>query len=539
MITTRNWIAGLTEDDLSAWASSGLLRRAYKVLPDTHAHLSEDTVTAEVRQSQTTYTVTIRKAGFSDIRCSCDAVGPCHHILAALLSVKAELPQVELETTSIGPWLLREEAERERQLGRRELRQATDKLKRGLPVSIRRDSTALIGAVTEVRDFKVRIPVGGGLAASSCDCGKPRCVHRAAVVLYALAEAGVCSISDLPDPPLDAQEKLFLDDIQEWLNKLLAVGLEQLSPALVEQGVGLAVRTRQNHFPKLGGVISHLASLLQKELDGQVAVCVSEVRDRLMDAVILIRALKVSPLPRPREDLTGVLRRDFFAVESHFMNCVGVQAWTSTHGTRGISLHLCDASQKSWYRYSIARPEEAQQPLSPHKSLKSQRLGGKALARLVGQSIHLQKGWLAMDGSLSGREGTMVEVLGRGVVEPVTDWQKLRKQLAQVLERAPLENLPRLPVVISPATKAPPCFNSAEQTWQQTVYDNRSPPQALTLRQQSPSSAWLQYMAKGVQNDDRIFGLLHWEHGGLCIQPLSIEPADGSPICHLSFMEMA
>lgn len=169
MTEMQQWIAGLGEEDLAAWANRGLLRRAHKILSDVHIQVQDDNIVAQVQQNESTYTITVADAGFTHIQCSCNSVGPCHHALAALMAAKAEQPQSQPETLSKTPWLIEDETERERLLGRRELRQATEKLHRGLPVKLLRKPNALVGVVTTDREFQVRIPASTGIADSLCD----------------------------------------------------------------------------------------------------------------------------------------------------------------------------------------------------------------------------------------------------------------------------------------------------------------------------------------------------------------------------------
>lgn len=364
-------------------------------------------------------------------------------------------------------------------------------------------------------------------------------MHRAAVVLAALDEAGICRLSELPEPPLSLEERHALDDVQSWLNELLTMGLGQLSPALLERGHTLAVRVRQDDFPRLSGLLVRLIELQQQELAGQAAVRTADIRERLMDIAILLRALKKTPFPRPRHELAGVHRRDFFAVQDLALNCISVEAWNSARGMSGLSLHFCDAQQKQWYRYNVTHPTMSEQMISPEKTLAEERLGGQILAHLEEKKIHLKQGWVSADGALSGRKETHLEIDGDMAVELISEWNTLRERMFQQLEQRPLDRAPRQLVVITPADCEPAHFDPVEQIWQQTVYDTGSPRNRLKLHKTNPSTAWLKQMKLGVQAHDRVFGLLSLEGTELNLQPLSLKSGTAKQTLHLSFTDTA
>jgi len=397
-------------DHFIAWANRGLLRRARKLLSDTQALNPEPSfeqapLSVRVAHGDQQHTVTLAEAGFKHLDCSCDALGPCQHAICALLFVQDWLQQHPATITESsdgdhqndaidppapatlapGPWLIDSHVERIKQLGRKELESATEKLKRGLPVSIQEERNALVGTVIEQQSYRVRIPRNAGLDASLCECGKARCLHRAAVVLKALDEAGFCALEQLPEAPLNSEEQHSLNDSRDWLHHIVRVGLHQLEPHSISRGQALATQVRQSGFPRLAGQLSRLCEVLKQELKAQAAVSTQAIRERILDTMILIRALQTEPMPRPRYQLAGVHRREYFQCAKLELHCVGLQAWVSSRGMSGLSLHFCDRLQQQWYRYNVVRPQQQYGRFSPQELISSERwaatTGGTTTAR--------------------------------------------------------------------------------------------------------------------------------------------------------------
>lgn len=563
MSTLKQWLSDLEDDDFIAWANRGLLRRARKLLSDTQALNPEPSfeqapLSVRVAHGDQQHTVTLAEAGFKHLDCSCDAVGPCQHAICALLFAQDWLQHHPATTTKSsdgdhaneasdppapatlapGPWLIDNHVERIKQLGRKELESATEKLKRGLPVHIQEERNALVGTVIEQQSYRVRIPRNAGLDASLCECGKARCLHRAAVVLKAVDEAGICALEQLPEAPLSDEEQHSLNDSRDWLQHIVRIGLHQLEPHSISRGQALATQVRQSGFPRLAGQLSRLCEVLKQELQAQAAVSTQVIRERILDAMILIRALQTEPMPRPRYQLAGVHRREYFQTANLELHCVGLQAWVSSRGMSGLSVLFCDRLQQQWYRYNVVRPQQQYGRFSPQEIISSERWGQQTLKSLLGQQIQVEQAWLSVDGSLSGREETQLEPQGQQQAQVITHWQTLRQRMAEAIQQTPFDQSPRIPVLIQAKACAQAVFDTTEQRWQQKLYDDSESTETLIAQQQGPTRAWLQAMQAGLKPTQLIFGYLGLEGTKLRLQPISLQCSKTEAFTHLSFMDL-
>lgn len=562
MSTLKQWLSDLEDDDFIAWANRGLLRRARKLLSDTQALNPEPSfeqapLSVRVAHGDQQHTVTLAEAGFKHLDCSCDAVGPCQHAICALLFAQDWLQQHPATTTESsdgdhaneasdppapatlapGPWLIDNHVERIKQLGRKELESTTEKLKRGLPVHIQEERNALVGTVIEQQSYRVRIPRNAGLDASLCECGKARCLHRAAVVLKAVDEAGICALEQLPEAPLNDEEQHSLNDSRDWLQHIVRIGLHQLEPHSISRGQALATQVRQSGFPRLAGQLSRLCEVLKQELQAQAAVSTQAISERILDAMILIRALQSEPMPRPRYQLAGVHRREYFQCANLELHCVGLQAWVSSRGMSGLSVHFCDRQQQHWYRYNLVRPPQQYGRFSPQELISSERWGQQTLKSLLGQQIQVEQAWLSVDGSLSGREDTQLEPQGQQQAQVITHWQTLRQRMAEAIQQTPFDQTPRLPVLINARACGLPHFDPTEQSWQQKLYDHSSAKEVLVAQQQGPSRVWLKAMQNGVDTTHWVFGYLRLENKTLYLEIVSLQCSKTEAFKHLSLLD--
>lgn len=68
-----------------------------------------------------------------------------------------------------------------------------------VPVRLTEDDIDLTEVIDDKKEFTVRIPRNGGLAASLCSCKSERCVHRALAVLV---KEGTFRPEDIEEEPL-------------------------------------------------------------------------------------------------------------------------------------------------------------------------------------------------------------------------------------------------------------------------------------------------------------------------------------------------
>jgi uncharacterized Zn finger protein len=86
----QEWLRTLDDDAIADWANKGLLKRGAKALAAVDAGQWE-LAANQARAGIEGHVQTLAGAGFATLQCSCPAFGPCHHLCALLLGLRARL----------------------------------------------------------------------------------------------------------------------------------------------------------------------------------------------------------------------------------------------------------------------------------------------------------------------------------------------------------------------------------------------------------------------------------------------------------------
>ncbi len=540
------WLQGLDDGYLTDWANRGLLRRGRKLAEGLEAdvcRVTESDCTAAIEG----HTQALMAPGFKDLSCSCPAAGPCHHLIAFLLCLQCHpdlATRTERDDAGPLPWLVEDFSALEKLLGRTHVKRARRLLLQGPEIVLDEGEGGLIAVITDSARHTVRIPRSPGLVAATCTCNAERCVHRALAVLQARQQAGLYDPRADLDEVLDAPQREVVSQVRDWLREWVAQGSAGISRASMERGEALATVARQADFPLLASQVTGMVKLQKDELAGRAFVDIHHFRLQLTQVWARLRALQTTPLPQPLNVLAGEHKRHYRLIHHLELIGVGAEIWHSQTNYLGLSVHFYAPAEQAWYRHSQARSLQQAEvsSWSPQQCWKSGAIGGLAYRRIPGAHIRIFKGWVSSDRQLSGRDGTVLEVLSPELAETVppiaTDFAGLARDYGHRLSANPLVLSPSLPVIVRVAGATEPIFDRIEQILWQRLLDThqRALRLEVTVRDEGSAaiSKTLERLWCGGKRWDTIFGLLSHRERTLLLSPISIRCQGESPWTHLT-----
>lgn len=409
------WVRGLDEAAIADWANKGLVKRGAKTLAagaGVRWTLEADAARADIEG----YAQRVDGVGFSRLACDCPAFGPCHHLCAFLLGLRARLAERPPSTDEVAaavpparPWLAGEADALERALGAAAVRRALHWQARGIVVELTENEAGLHAHLAEPDAVTVRVPRAGGLAASTCSCKAAQCAHRALTLL----QARVAAAAPVPQASVAALEpaaRIRIEQLDDWLSALVLQGSAGIGAAFVDQGEALATELRQADLPRLGASLQGLVGLL-RELRAGRGGAAERLPAALAAVWVLARGLRQTPLPRPYAELAGAHRRTYRRMDGVRLHGVAVEVWTSPAGQRGFSVHFHAPELGRYFSWSESRARDADPQWQADAALLDGQLAGVAVTALLARPHRLVCGWASEDGRLSVREGTCLSAL--------------------------------------------------------------------------------------------------------------------------------
>lgn len=442
----QEWLRTLDDDAIADWANKGLLKRGAKALATLDAAAWELDA-SHARADIEGHVQTLAGAGFATLQCSCPAYGPCHHLCALLLGLRARLASGgaadEAAQAPIAPWLEGDAEAVARAFGSAAQRKALRWMAQGFEAVLEETPAALVGELSNPDEVTVRLPRAGGLAAASCSCKAATCAHRALVALQARRAAGA-PMPELPAHALEAGALQRLAQVRLWLTGWVLQGRAGMSPAFLDQGEALSTELRQADLPRPASVLNLLVRALRDERAG-CAGAAERVAPLLAALWMLLRGLAQQPLPRSLQELAGVHRRSYRRVQGLCLHAVAAELWLARGGQRGFSVHLQDAASGRFLTWSASRAEGFDPQWEPAQALESETLGGLTARQLLQGPHVLVDGWVSDDGRLSARDATrMVAAQAAGPLPGADDPQVLLRRHLQVLHADPWRQQPPL-----------------------------------------------------------------------------------------------
>lgn len=543
-MTISHWLNDITEDYITQWANKGLLRRGQKQLTKEgyrHWQLTDVSAIANIDN----YKQTIDAIGFDKLQCSCPALGPCFHLTCFVLglqqlslltsagSVIDDATQVSeiVKADLLTPWLLNNENERLKALGKGHIDRALRWLNQGLLINITLCDKQLVAEVHEKESYRVIIPRNGGIKASVCSCKKTSCAHRALVVISACLDANI-AIETGDNNALDHWQSEIIQQVKLWLAQFSITGLSALSVLQIDQGSALARELQQADLPNIARLQKLLCGLLLQDIERQLISSPSKIRVVLAELHAYLQALTTNPMPQPLLTLAGVHRRNYRITRGLQLVGVSVELWEALSGYSGYTAYFYAPKEDKYYTLTDTRSTKLDPNWQAKKALDTAQLGHYSLTDLIDASFTLDPCWSSHDGRLSAREATNVNDFT--VIDITEKLQQSRTlpaiagQLCSQLNTSPYANPRSLPSLINVSQIGQSILNPYQQRWQAEAKSANNIPFIIAVSSTPFNDTIIKKLNSIKMSACAIFGTWSIEDGQLILRPVSMMSEDNS-----------
>jgi hypothetical protein len=549
-LSVINWINSLNDDYLIQWANKGLLRRGQKLLDK----LGGPTWVCDLDAPSASidgYSQTLTAVGFESLRCSCSAMGACPHLMCFILGLKIQFENSksepllvvekdrEIETpvararSQVGiekllaPWLIQNENDRLRALGKSNIDQALRWIDQGIEALVSEDAIGLKAIINGRDQVQLLIPRDQGLSASLCQCNKDRCAHRALTIIQLGQAAGFIPPA-VANKRLDNYQLEVIKQLQSWLDGVVLQGLSGVSRLQINQGKSLTTELHQVDIPNLSRLTSRMVSMLEQEANHQLISSPSRLRGLLAQLFAHISALHNDPLTQPLLQLVGQHRRHYYQLQKVPLIGLGFQLWHSLTGAKGYSAFFYAPKEKKIYTLTEARNKNLAKNWNCYSAFRTALIGGNKIRSLISSNFILECGWQTKQGDLSSRQGVEVRddfTLSENVYELASESFSVGALLiALQLEENPYRNVNHYGVV--PIEKMGELqLDRESQKWWAEAQDRFGIKFTLVLADDMKGAAivrnWQAVIAlKG--KPQHIFGQWRLNAGDVCFEPITL-----------------
>ncbi len=478
-------LAALDDAGLVALASKGLLRRAKAALKTPGAvRLREATETGAVLEIEG-HEVTLDPRGLPAARCTCPATGLCRHVLMAALTLRARDAAPSSEAPAPRPTALDEiksltRAEIEAFAGADWPRaQRIAAASRQTPPEA--DATSLVLAM-DGAPGPVTFLAGGGLKGARFkgpDAQRRRFVAAAALIVSGHAPEATPETS----APVD---KDLLKACHAALDAALHHGLRG-DPGLARDRLfDLATSARAEAAPRLAASLRNAAALAGRLANRDPKTDPTALLLALATCHALTRALAAAP---GDPALTGQLCRDYQPAPPLDLAVLGLEAWRSPSGARGLTIH--GLAGERFLATGPARLAGTDPSFDPTTASDLVWWPGLTPAAMTGRVLHLPRPLIAPDGMLSRQCEVAPEtrVLAPEELSFHDDWQVLHADIA-ARRGLGLRTLTRpIPALIRFTAAGAPRRNPATRAHLLDIADRRGAGLALELPDDATATA--------------------------------------------------
>ena len=541
----HDWIADLNDDYIAQWSNKGLLRRGRKQLEKetlSDWNLSGNEAVAQIGG----FAQTLDGVGFGHLKCGCPATETCFHLTCFLLglqklSAENSPPAVVEESTRDGsdqlaheqeaeceaqvpPWIIFDESERQKRLGKASINRAMRWINLGVEVEIVNRDRLLTANILESERVKTTIPRIGGVEASVCSCRKKRCPHMALLVLLLSREAGAAIETNsrhcLGD---DQRDRVF--ELKRWLSQFTIVGIAGMSRLMLEQGEALATELRQVDLPRVSQLQSLLCQSLRQDLERQLSSSHVQQRQLMAKIVAYTNALSCSVLPQSLHLLGGEHRRLYRITNDLSLIGVSVEQWLTPSGFRGYTVYFYAPANQQFYAYSETRNQSHDPNWRPRQALLAAKIGEFSLEDLAKSQFQLSQCWTSSDYRISSKNETKI---AKVLVVDNMDWTVYAQTVTQIankiistLRQSPYGEKTEFSFLVEIKTLAKLTFDPYQQRWLATAVDSMGVTCQLRMYSSELNDRIAKALNRSQQSPEAIFGIWIMEEGILYFRPIS------------------
>lgn len=539
MSGARSMAAGLSDVALEGLASRGLVRRAQADVTAGKISLLRE-AGDEIELMVDGQTVRLASGGPAKGSCSCPAPGICRHKLAAILYLRgAERTQDGGTNESAkADWKSVFEAITpaaiERFAGKTGWADATGHDLGGSTVEDQADAfTVQVAGET----FRVIFLPKGGLAAAITKApARSRKALIAAAALAArnslgLTNAGIEAIK--PAPVAKNIDTRALADARHFLERAFTTALAVAPAALEDEARQLALSSRVDALPRLGGLLRSIASAIAALRRRNADADPDGLLGLLAQAYALCMALEKQPVEPLRSALAGVVRQDYAPTGDTDLYGLGARLWQTASGAHGVTTHLFAPASGESYTLTLAHADHKDVQFHPKQAFHETPIWGEPMSRLCGARVAVTGALASASGRLSTSTATMARVEDwsperdrvRQWACAFDDWERLQAYLqARFAPRLANEADNNVPVVLIFTRHASASFDEITQTLNWPLADAAGRWIGLSLDYDGEGRARIPALEQAIR-DERFWGVLanaFLQDGRLALQPYAL-----------------
>jgi hypothetical protein len=494
-------LAAFDDSALATLANPGLVRRAHRDVEEGKLRLvsAREGRAAVEADGQL---VTIDGRGPGAAACECKSVALCRHRIAAVLFLRQlqEEPAGEEEDVGGAEGIVIEldPAAIQRWAGKANWRAALELVETMTLVQPFANSVAVS---FEELEEPIRILRGQGLSGiiSKAPKSRAKAYHAAAVLAarrhFGAAPPEAADEGEAPAPAVVEVDRAFLDRVAASLCEVAALGFNLAPVPLEESLFELSVSSRADSLPRLSAMLRAIAAQVRLRRRRALAFDPDRLLELAATAFALTRALAAGDQER-RARLGGAVRRDFAAAGPLSLIGCGGERWRTDSGARGVTAWFMEAGTGGWLSASLARGAGQDPSFNPAEAWQGQPMWqSEPLAVLAHARIELEGARRSSEGRLSAPAAARARVVGRDVRPDdgwpglVREWSELREAwLRQTGLGLEADESPTA-CLLAPTGAAPPYFDDLAQQLVWPLRDSAGEWLALTLDQESVSSA--------------------------------------------------
>jgi len=360
--------AAFDDEALAALANAGLIRRAAKLTAEIDTEsLSDDRVEVGVDTETVSFQLGV---GLSKGSCSCPTVGPCQHVVAAILKLRSNTPTAPAaavgdspETESVQDWLLAlDDTELQRFSGKPSLRWAVARV----------DEMELEHArVDEGPPFVVSTPFGvtvrfmaRGLESAFCEPATPndrREIALAALIVRVRAGMSLPTIGSAKGSQaknVSGRSEL-CHSVLTATQDATAIGIAHLSPVFSERFDALAVGARGVKLYRTAQLCARVSTevdqLAERSASADAGVLLEDLG--LLHTVTELLLELIDAGHEPPTWLAGTARTEYRPAGTLDVLALGASPWQTMSGYSGITGVFFDIANNRFLEMGVARPD--------------------------------------------------------------------------------------------------------------------------------------------------------------------------------------
>lgn len=533
------------DDYLIGLSNKGILKRAYKDLPEETPLLSWQGEAAEITLKSETCVI---KNPLGESSCSCPSSGICRHIVTAILWLKNEMEQDEdsvEEIQTVWEEFLSVPVERlKHACGSRRYQWFLAHMKSGeMPDIV---ETSIVTVTIPWDNVTVRLL--SPLEYSTCTChSKELCGHKAeALLLYQLKHNKVTfkdlEQSEAADHSIDMElAKSAAATVRKEIISQFEMGLSRQSPEAEESLERLAIICHRAELADFESRLREAGADYRQYFERSSSFQSQELLKKLLALYELSGQIISAKTPAELRVLAGSFRSSYEPVGRLHLVGMGARFFSSKTGYEGEIYYFLETGQKKWYTWTDARPVFYEgirkRPLSSSDTAAAPWGLNCNREQMSELEFELKGAKAASGGRLSVSQETKGEPLGPRNLSASVIQEMIYEDYGRLLEDCfGLEQNREKPVLVRAYDWDDPSLDFVSQRFSWGLHDPKGQTLFISLRYTKSDKLIITMLERLKQRLDRkeekrllFFGTVYLEEGKLCLYPIEFFPQENFP----------